>query len=120
MKPRTCFVAAYVALALVAPAHAQIDCAAWNTEAYFEAAEVSDVTRCLQAGMDLEARSESGSTPLHTAADGIRERGLGAVKPRVGLWVVSNLHSQLCLFGVDPTETAKIHGDPERNLWMIC
>ena len=120
MKPRTCFVAAYVALGLAATLQAQADCADWNTEAFFLAAEVSDVTRCLQTGMDPEARSENGYTPLHWAADGIRERGLGAVKPRVGLWVVSNLHSQLCLFGVDPTETAKIHGDPERNLWMIC
>ena len=68
MKPRTCFVAAYVALGLAATLHAQADCADWNTEAYFEAAEVSDVTRCLQAGMDPEARSESGYTPLHTAA----------------------------------------------------
>ena len=69
MKTRSCFVAVYVALALVAPAHAQIDCAAWNTEAYFEAAEVSDVTRCLQAGMDPEARAEGGLTPLHWAAN---------------------------------------------------
>ena len=68
MKPRTCFVAAYVALGLAATLRAQIDCAAWNTEAYFEAAEVSDVTRCLQTGMDPEARSESGYTPLHWAA----------------------------------------------------
>ena len=68
MKPRTCFVAAYVALGLAATLHAQADCADWNTEAYFEAAEVSGVTRCLQAGMDPEARSESGYTPLHWAA----------------------------------------------------
>ena len=68
MKPRTCFVAVYVALALVAPAHAQIDCAAWNTKSFFLAAEVSDVTRCLQAGADLEARAERGITPLHAAA----------------------------------------------------
>ena len=68
MKPRTCFVAAYVALGLAATLHAQIDCAAWNTEAYFEAAEVSDVTRCLQAGMDPEARAEWSLTPLHDAA----------------------------------------------------
>ena len=70
MKPRTCFVAVYVALALVAPAHAQIDCAAWNTKSFFLAAEVSDVTRCLQAGADLEARGAGGHTPLHTAALG--------------------------------------------------
>ena len=65
MKPRTCLVAVYVALGLAATLHAQADCADWNTEAYFEAAEVSDVTRCLQAGMDLESRAEEGLTPLH-------------------------------------------------------
>ena len=65
MKPRTCFVAAYVALELAATLHAQADCADWNTEAFFEAAEVSDVTRCLQAGMDPGARAENGITPRH-------------------------------------------------------
>ena len=93
MKPRTCFVAVYVALGLAATLHAQADCADWNTGAFFEVAEVSDVTRCLQSGLDPQARGEVGYTPLHWAAYGIRERGLGAVKPRVGLWVVSNLHS---------------------------
>ena len=68
MKPRTCFVAVYVAFGLVAPAHAQIDCAAWNTKSFFLAAEVSDVTRCLQEGSDLEARGGDGLTPLHWAA----------------------------------------------------
>ena len=43
-------------------------CADWNTEAFFEAAEVSEVMRCLEAGADLEARNDSGFTPLHQAA----------------------------------------------------
>ena len=68
MKPIARLVVATVGVALVAPAHAQIDCAAWNTKSFFLAAEVSDVTRCLQTGMDPEARSESGYTPLHWAA----------------------------------------------------
>ena len=68
MKPRTCFVAAYVALGLAATLHAQADCADWNTGAFFEAAEISDVTRCLQAGADLETRNAGGTTPLHLAA----------------------------------------------------
>ena len=82
-----------VAVALAAPVHAQVDCADWNTAAFFEAAEISDVMRCLQAGADpnvlplaalsgnagavkvlleagadLEARNERGTTPLHKAA----------------------------------------------------
>ena len=67
MSPKsiTIIVAAVVAVALAAPAHAQVDCADWNTGAFFEAAEVSDVTRCLQVGADLEARRDgSGYTPV--------------------------------------------------------
>ena len=75
MNPIAYLMTAIVAVALgacgngaKAPLHAQADCADWNTEAFFEAAEVSDVTRCLQAGMDPEARSEWSLTPLHWAA----------------------------------------------------
>ena len=45
----------------------EFDCADWNTDAFFEAAEVSDVIRCLQAGADPNARDESGDSPLHRA-----------------------------------------------------
>ena len=68
MKPIARLVVTTVGVALVAPAHAQIDCAAWNTKSFFLAAEVSDVPRCLQAGADLEARGAGGHTPLHVAA----------------------------------------------------
>ena len=67
MKPITCLVAATVAMVLAGPVHAQVDCADWNTAAFFEAAEVSDVTRCLQAGANPKARYEGGLTPLHVA-----------------------------------------------------
>ena len=68
MKPIARLVVATVGVALVAPAHAQVDCANWNTKSFFETAEVSDVTRCLQAGADLETRNAGGATPLHVAA----------------------------------------------------
>ena len=93
MKPIHCLVAVMV---IATPVHAQVDCADWDTLAFFEAAEISDVTRCLQAGADpnvlplaavrgnagavmallgaganLEARrAEGGGTPLHLAAFG--------------------------------------------------
>ena len=67
MKPITCLGAATVAMVLAAPLHAQVDCADWNTQAFFEAAEVY-VTRCLQSGADPNARDEKGDTPLHGAA----------------------------------------------------
>ena len=75
MNPIAYLMTAIVAVALgacgngaKAPLHAQADCADWNTEAFFEAAEVSDVTRCLQADMAPEARAEWRLTPLHWAA----------------------------------------------------
>ena len=49
------------------PTHAQVDCAHWNTASFFEAAKLSDVTRCLQAGADLETRDGLGHTPLYQA-----------------------------------------------------
>ena len=79
MKPITCLVTATV-LVIVATAACstgtQVEaeralrdgCADWNTSISFRVAEVSDVTRCLQAGADPNARDESGSTPLHAAA----------------------------------------------------
>ena len=60
--------AAIVAVALAVPAQAQVDCADWNTAAFFEAAEVSDVNRCLQAGVDRNAPDAGAFTPLHSAA----------------------------------------------------
>ena len=68
MKSITCLVAATVAVVFAAPSPAQVDCADWNTEAFFKAAEASDVTRCLQAGAGLEVRDEHGRTPLRLAA----------------------------------------------------
>ena len=49
------------------PTHAQVDCANWNTASFFEAAKLSDVTRCLQLGADLETRDGRGETPLYQA-----------------------------------------------------
>ena len=49
---------------------AEITCADWNITAFFEVTKVSDVTRCLQAGADPNARAEEGYTPLHRAVGG--------------------------------------------------
>ena len=68
MNPIAHLMTAIVVIALTAPALAQVDCADWNTGAFFEVAEVSDVTRCLLAGADLSARTDNRWTPLHLAA----------------------------------------------------
>ena len=45
-----------------------LSCSEWNTSEFFEQAGPDDVARCLEAGADLEARDDSGATPLHLAA----------------------------------------------------
>ena len=55
-------------LALAGAATARVSCADWNTKAFFENAAAVDVSRCLSAGADLEARDALGRTPLHVAA----------------------------------------------------
>ena len=68
-------VAATVAVALAVPVHAQVDCADWNTRDFFEAAEVPDMTRCLQSGADLEVRNMLDCTRC------IKRWSLGVQKP---------------------------------------
>ena len=77
MKPTHCLVAVMVIATPVQ--NAQVDCADWNTEAFFEAAGVSDMTRCLQAGANPMARDEDGSTPLHSVAYGGRAEAIDAL-----------------------------------------
>ena len=55
-------------LAVANAALAQPSCGDWNTQAFFRLATAADVSRCLEAGADLEARGEEGATPLHLAA----------------------------------------------------
>ena len=50
-------------------AAAQLACRSWNTKAFFKAATVADVSRCLEAGANLEARDGDGYAPLHKAAE---------------------------------------------------
>ena len=49
------------------PRPAGISCDAWNTTAFFEHADDDDVSHCLTAGTDVNARDDTGATPLHAA-----------------------------------------------------
>ena len=49
-------------------ARGALSCEAWNTREYFWTATAEDVTACLDAGAGLEARDDTGRTPLHQAA----------------------------------------------------
>ena len=51
-----------------AEAQPVVNCKKWNTEKFFRKATVEDVTACLAAGADLEARDKDKATPLHYAA----------------------------------------------------
>ena len=57
-------------LTLANAAAAQLACRSWNTGAFFTAATVADVSRCLEAGANIEARSKDGFTALHFATEG--------------------------------------------------
>ena len=66
---RRCLVGLSAGILVVASLGAQAapSCDQWNTEAFFRAATVEDVTGCLNAGADVAARDEEEITPLHWA-----------------------------------------------------
>ena len=45
-----------------------VSCSEWDTIGFFKAATAADVTRCLEAGANVETRDEGGFTVLHAAA----------------------------------------------------
>ena len=99
--------AAIVAVALAAPVHAQVDCADWNTAAFFEVAGVLDVTRCLQIGADPDARDKDGKSPLHFATDN------GSAEAVMALLDASADHDVWDRSGFTPLHRAAAHGNAE-------
>ncbi|MDE0527734.1 MAG: ankyrin repeat domain-containing protein [Truepera sp.] len=66
MKPRYLLLVISV-LTLVGQGLAQ-GCQGWNTSEFFESATLAEVRGCLAAGVDVNAQSVTGTTPLHYAA----------------------------------------------------
>ena len=130
MKPTHCLVAVMVIATPVQ--NAQVDCADWGTLAFFKAAEISDVTRCLQAGANpnvlpfaalvgaagavrvllgaganLEART-GGLTPLHLAASSGGTEAVTAL-----LEAGANLEARRTGTGLTPLHLAVFGGGAE-------
>ena len=59
----------FVALMSVTPASAAVSCKEWNTWSFFSDAGAADVSRCIGAGAEVNARDKYGNTPLRKAAE---------------------------------------------------
>ena len=57
------------ALVLMNKVQTAVSCKGWDTEDYFKAATLEEVTACLDTGVDLNARDDAGATPLHRAVE---------------------------------------------------
>ena len=57
------FVATAASCTVVDPA-----CKDWNTDAFFERANATDISYCVNAGANVNAEDKYGWTPLHGAA----------------------------------------------------
>ncbi len=47
---------------------AVVSCEDWNTASFFERADAAELSRCIKAGAKVDARDETGATPLHLVA----------------------------------------------------
>ena len=59
---------AAIFLLYAVPAAGQVDCAGWGSPYFFRNATAEQVTSCLEAGADANARGPNGRTPLHAVA----------------------------------------------------
>ena len=56
------------ALELMNRVQMAVSCSGWDTEEYFKTATVEEMTACLDRGIGVKVKDDSGVTPLHRAA----------------------------------------------------
>ena len=61
------FITLLATLIFAGVAMAQVNCADWNTQSYFEAATIRDIESCLEEGADANERDRYGRNPLYWA-----------------------------------------------------
>ena len=93
--------AAIISLTLFATAYA-----GWNSRLFFETATVSKVRYYLSEGASLNARTENGATPLHTASAHAQDPGIVHVLLEAG----AEVHARN-RYGSTPLHVAAAHTD---------
>lgn len=74
-----------ILLVCAAPAVGQVTCADWGSEGFFHEATAEQVTRCIGAGVALNAPDALGTTWLHVAARSTRDSAVIAVLVNAGV-----------------------------------
>ncbi len=84
MKQPACLAAFALMVGLSQPAHAELSCADWATDAFFAAATTEQVRDCIAGGVSIAERDPEGRTPLHLAAAQARDPAIAAELLRAG------------------------------------
>ena len=84
MKQPACLAAFALMVGLSQPAHAELSCADWATDAFFAAATTEQVRDCIAGGVSIAERDPEGRTPLHLAAAKARDPAIAAELLRAG------------------------------------
>lgn len=95
------------AVELMNKVQSAVMCEGWNRDEYFETATMDQVTACLETGVNLGVRNESGYTPLHRAAIGAEKSVIVQALIAAG----SDLQAQDTNLGATPLHLAAAHNE---------